>query len=107
MGKDSRVEEFFPDDEHLSDTPDLYRHDRCLTHPDIVAEGAESLLHSPGILPESRPPFGLLFEDLQGCEHSGDRCWWHTRAEEDRKSTRLNSSHVAISYAVFWWKKTK
>src|SRR5690625_5839040 len=26
-------------------------------------------------------------------------------AEEDRKSTRLNSSHVAISYAVFCLKK--
>src|SRR5690625_4354544 len=26
--------------------------------------------------------------------------------EEDRKSTRLNSSHVAISYAVFCLKKT-
>src|SRR5690625_6010101 len=25
----------------------------------------------------------------------------------DRKSTRLNSSHVAISYAVFCWKKKK
>src|SRR5437870_6668337 len=24
---------------------------------------------------------------------------------EDRKSTRLNSSHVAIAYAVFWLKK--
>src|SRR5690606_39589605 len=24
---------------------------------------------------------------------------------EDRKSTRLNSSHVKISYAVFCWKK--
>src|SRR5262245_62691307 len=23
----------------------------------------------------------------------------------DRKSTRLNSSHLGISYAVFWWKK--
>src|SRR5699024_11835846 len=28
-------------------------------------------------------------------------------AEEDRKSTRLNSSHVSISYAVFCWKKKK
>src|SRR5699024_12200778 len=27
------------------------------------------------------------------------------RAEEDRKSTRLNSSHVSISYAVFCLKK--
>src|SRR5699024_11635275 len=25
----------------------------------------------------------------------------------DRKSTRLNSSHVSISYAVFCWKKQK
>src|SRR5207249_6760784 len=25
--------------------------------------------------------------------------------EPDRKSTRLNSSHVSISYAVFCWKK--
>src|SRR5690606_41686447 len=28
-----------------------------------------------------------------------------TRAHEDRKSTRLNSSHVKISYAVFCLKK--
>src|SRR5437870_6416733 len=28
-------------------------------------------------------------------------------AHEDRKSTRLNSSHVAISYAVFCLKKKK
>src|SRR5690348_17976293 len=29
------------------------------------------------------------------------------RAEEDRKSTRLNSSHPSISYAVFCLKKKK
>src|SRR5690606_41090614 len=29
------------------------------------------------------------------------------RANKDRKSTRLNSSHVKISYAVFCWKKKK
>src|SRR5207253_9566956 len=34
---------------------------------------------------------------------------WATdgQAKEDRKSTRLNSSHVAISYAVFCLKKKK
>src|SRR5439155_3919429 len=31
----------------------------------------------------------------------------HFRPEKDRKSTRLNSSHVAISYAVFCLKKKK
>src|SRR5690625_5318990 len=30
-----------------------------------------------------------------------------TKAKGDRKSTRLNSSHVAISYAVFCLKKKK
>src|SRR5699024_11464696 len=30
-----------------------------------------------------------------------------TRVERDRKSTRLNSSHVSISYAVFCLKKKK
>src|SRR5690625_5711766 len=30
-----------------------------------------------------------------------------TNSVEDRKSTRLNSSHVAISYAVFCLKKKK
>src|SRR5688572_32517989 len=31
----------------------------------------------------------------------------HQRSEEDRKSTRLNSSHSQISYAVFCLKKKK
>src|SRR5690625_5566199 len=31
----------------------------------------------------------------------------HKEGEGDRKSTRLNSSHVAISYAVFCLKKKK
>src|SRR5690349_23607922 len=31
----------------------------------------------------------------------------HEGAKEDRKSTRLNSSHVEISYAVFCLKKKK
>src|SRR5437870_9697292 len=39
-----------------------------------------------------------------GAEES-DSCWW--RSKRDRKSTRLNSSHVAISYAVFCLKKKK
>src|SRR5207253_3697373 len=30
---------------------------------------------------------------------------WHREEDRDRKSTRLNSSHVAISYAVFCLKK--
>src|SRR5690349_25180395 len=33
--------------------------------------------------------------------------WQDRRARPDRKSTRLNSSHVEISYAVFCLKKKK
>src|SRR5437870_9402254 len=40
-----------------------------------------------------------------------DKRNWHLRSlkdrQLDRKSTRLNSSHVAISYAVFCLKKKK
>src|SRR5690625_5599384 len=32
---------------------------------------------------------------------------FHARRRQDRKSTRLNSSHVAISYAVFCLTKKK
>src|SRR5437870_9014139 len=45
---------------------------------------------------------------------STEQNWWRSgrllrngRPFEDRKSTRLNSSHVAISYAVFCLKKKK
>src|SRR5256885_6546761 len=45
-----------------------------------------------------RPRFGdPLPETLEG----------HAGAEADRKSTRLNSSHLVISYAVFCLKKKK
>src|SRR5439155_15271285 len=36
---------------------------------------------------------------------AGGRNRWLQLALQDRKSTRLNSSHVAISYAVFCLKK--
>src|SRR2546422_7973520 len=37
----------------------------------------------------------------------GKRSWWRPGATRDRKSTRLNSSHGYISYAVFCLKKKK
>src|SRR2546426_5898059 len=45
---------------------------------------------SPSFAPESPPP--------DPCERRG-------RGKRDRKSTRLNSSHLVISYAVFCLKK--
>src|SRR5436309_8510408 len=44
------------------------------------------------------------FPPPQGVPRGADR---HVGAPIDRKSTRLNSSHVKISYAVFCLKKKK
>src|SRR5256885_11605062 len=56
-------------------------------------------------------PAGLLHaqesddEWLANCREGwGD---WGSRSRQDRKSTRLNSSHLVISYAVFCLKKKK
>src|SRR5438132_5749693 len=38
---------------------------------------------------------------------SGSKAWIGVIAKKDRKSTRLNSSHTVISYAVFCLKKKK
>src|SRR5436305_12098435 len=43
-------------------------------------------------------PLVLALDEVRGLHR-------HRRAMRDRKSTRLNSSHVRISYSVFCWKK--
>src|SRR2546430_13650752 len=61
---------------------------------------------------ERRGPQGLL----SGCgatleavhpRAAGSEVDWQGRSRRDRKSTRLNSSHSQISYAVFCLKKKK
>src|SRR5438874_9973285 len=55
-------------------------------------------------------PYTTLFRSRGGCAGpSGHRrrCPRCGSARRDRKSTRLNSSHVEISYAVFCLKKKK
>src|SRR5437870_11236765 len=57
----------------------------------------------------------LLFGDYKGTVRTSGFHWgnpFYTNGSQqlgalDRKSTRLNSSHVAISYAVFCLKKKK
>src|SRR2546426_8001675 len=46
----------------------------------------------------------LPHRDRRAPLHVGGR---HVRPDRDRKSTRLNSSHLVISYAVFCLKKKK
>src|SRR5437899_8014396 len=52
----------------------------------------------------SLPQLGLC---LQCAKKSGRSPAGLLRALQDRKSTRLNSSHLGISYAVFCLKKKK
>src|SRR5439155_26820967 len=51
---------------------------------------------------ENQQPAVPFLEVRQGL---GVVIGWRTGPQRDRKSTRLNSSHVAISYAVFCLKK--
>src|SRR3712207_8744273 len=62
-------------------------------------------LRHVGHLRRQRERVGLVLE--QGVRHHLDLVEAHALAEggQDRKSTRLNSSHANISYAVFCLKK--
>src|SRR5262245_64754294 len=58
-------------------------------------------------------PYTTLFRSVAEGGDSGWRVGWQfierpmARGSWDRKSTRLNSSHLGISYAVFCLKKKK
>src|SRR5690606_41065787 len=61
--------------------------------------------------PPRRPAFRTSFPGFKGAEERGaqarpDVGAWPS-SDRDRKSTRLNSSHVKISYAVFCLTKKK
>src|SRR5699024_11501552 len=47
----------------------------------------------------------LTFFVMAPTVHKAYQSAWVPLSQEDRKSTRLNSSHVSISYAVFCLKK--
>src|SRR5256885_6815582 len=59
----------------------------------------------------ARPPRSCSWS-CSACATTARRCCWPSRTwaarpARDRKSTRLNSSHLVISYAVFCLKKKK
>src|SRR3712207_7143796 len=63
---------------------------------------------TPGA-PMDDPEVGTsaLRSRLRAARHTRDSASSHSRRTGDRKSTRLNSSHANISYAVFCLKKKK
>src|SRR5437899_7251153 len=56
-------------------------------------------------LHDALPIFSPNIENLQALASRSESC--RPRLPADRKSTRLNSSHLGISYAVFCLKKKK
>src|SRR5207249_11726612 len=62
--------------------------------------------HAPGPAPRRRPPRRGRGRAAHGRGRTRARRR-RAHAVRDRKSTRLNSSHVSISYAVFCLKKKK
>src|SRR5690625_7053324 len=77
----------------------------------LVAEGLAQILHGlPGLALDVRGNSDLdghqqVAGGLLGRQSLAAHA--QSAARRDRKSTRLNSSHVAISYAVFCLKKKK
>src|SRR5690625_3387695 len=72
--------------------------------PDTLVVGFVPSQESDTIADTVEPLTDRLSEEL-GIEVKGQVMTSYNALVEDRKSTRLNSSHVAISYAVFFLKK--
>src|SRR5690625_5748858 len=70
------------------------------TNPDIDDERTDE---NYDLANDENIDFNVRVKEIIESQKTGTR---KTR-KEDRKSTRLNSSHVAISYAVFCLKKKK
>src|SRR5690606_41100221 len=68
-----------------------------------VADGyCQDLFAGTLLVPHLKDPYGTGPDDATGKRGLAHQ---HQRVQLDRKSTRLNSSHVKISYAVFCSKK--
>src|SRR3712207_6979784 len=86
----------------------LFRSPGLTDRAELVAAGAEPTPCSPFGVRWSGPPGELaaVREGRVGVQDEGSQLVaWGLGRGEDRKSTRLNSSHANISYAVFCLKK--
>src|SRR5437870_8272465 len=80
----------------------LFRSRNGIGHQSIQADGSEQQRESRK---ETGEHGGDALFDKCAADDLGDR--FGAERVLDRKSTRLNSSHVAISYAVFCLKKKR
>src|SRR3712207_8420205 len=85
--------------------PTLFRSQRNLLAPDVGGHLCGHVLHGAG--PVSSVPRRARPSRPRRRRRLRPPRRVHTPAAADRKSTRLNSSHANISYAVFCLKKKK
>src|SRR6266704_20715 len=86
---------------------------RALSSPGVVRTGHaaaafrawRSRERSRGVVPPQMPV--VIPCQVSAPDSAYFRHWAHTGQASDPKSTRLNSSHISISYAVFTLKKNK
>src|SRR6266540_6940980 len=76
-----------------------------LAHANALSSARQELLDESGLF--HRTPHDQLLRLSNGGWHQRFRQSSVLARREDRKSTRLNSSHITISYAVFCLKKKK
>src|SRR5205085_6090270 len=81
----------------------LFRSQLRFRESDLVAHVDRRRQRGIDALARRKPRRGKLRDRDRGGMHF----WQHSLQPEDRKSTRLNSSHSQISYAVFCLKKKK
>src|SRR5690606_34009706 len=86
------------------------RHFHCYINPDReIDEGAQAVHGISTEFLADKPRFAQISEDflrfVSGAELVIHNAPFDVGFLKDRKSTRLNSSHVKIPYAVFCWRK--
>src|SRR5690625_6051188 len=79
----------------------------CLHDSEQIEEYGKLPETFDGLKEEEKNRFALLVGDFSGIQKFIYQLTSKGAAKTDRKSTRLNSSHVATSYAVFCLKKKK
>src|SRR5439155_19190006 len=93
-----------------TDEVNIYRVERDELYLTGTSEVALAAMHmgeelDPAELPLRYAGYSTCFRREAGAAGKDTRGMFRVHQFEDRKSTRLNSSHVAISYAVFCLKK--